>query len=179
MKAETPTGLAAHPSGGSLSESQLGFPQVFSPDSKPPSSASEQHRTAARPRGPSCDAPGPPTSCSSSSPRASSKAAGGKGKGKLAKVWLPSPKEATKKLPHQRRCTSRVGQTPSASCHSGTNVGWGWQRRAAGVGQPAAGSLARGPRGPPRSPAAPPHEGGPAPEWGVGTAPRSGPARGR
>lgn len=100
-------------------------------------------------------------------------------KGRLAKAGIPSPGEATKKL-HPDKDGPRVGPTESAGCRSGGDRGlgvgggagggaWASRRRTAGPGAPQA---------PPR-PTAPPHAGSPAPERGVGTAPRSGPARAR
>lgn len=99
----------------------------------------------------------------------------GWGKGKFAKASLPSPGEATKKLPHQQRLTSRGADAERQLPFQGrTWAGAGRGELRAWV------SLRRTVRlGTPRSPTASTHAGAPAPERSVGTAPRAGPARGR
>lgn len=172
LKADTPTDLAAHQSGGSLSKSQLGFPQVFSQTRKPPLllrlgalHSYEAKGTIVR------------RSRASNFPLIFLSAALGKAAGERASLQRRGYRVPRK--PQRGRRTNKdeplSGQTQSASCRSGAERGLGLAEAGFGRG-PARGAQ---PAGDPAVPAAPPRAGAPAPEPGVGTAPRSGPALGR
>ncbi|XP_046497970.1 branchpoint-bridging protein-like [Equus quagga] len=102
------------------------------------------------------------------------------GKGQVGKGGDPQSRGSHKEAAPRQRWTSRGADgerrlpfrgRPWARGGGGGGGGGAWasRRRTAGPGAPQA---------PPR-PTAPPHAGSPAPERGVGTAPRSGPARAR